>query len=831
MFRNNDLRHNLETPESDLLNDFDFDTDEVLQQGEVEYGNSSCIIGMNTEVNTPTEQKIKDNDGNLTMFAVTTTTTDNQISSNVTTNISETTYTLRRKEVPGDGSCLYWSFLFAKPSKLTVQGLRDQVAAHVSNMDIDDIQLQSGTDRPNRQQYCNRIRKGAWAGGLELEALSQIYHIMIKVIILRKDQQQNSSIDIMPFGKDDKSCIDCIYIVFDEAKSHYEPLYLCNIKNLQDKRTIFNRDNILVDFLLPDFIKRQIDSNHLSKGMTFTDHMLDESVHMLDSTVSKNNSFNANEQYASANNIISRIQNVAPIETYEFRVGELPGDDQTLYVSVVFQFDRSKMTNVKCLRKNVAHVIRSHTDNNGIHVPPSLDYQNREDYCLMVAAGIISGSEPEFNGLKYLYPDILFCIISKPNMNNNAPCIDIYVKDISSYKKCIIILYDEDNNVYMPLYLHNKINDEEEKTNFKYDDTVKNLLREFIKNKLNYSGYVNFDGEKDSHAMDSPSHVEHEPLDLAEMITENHSENKSEKYNMKKRKAPEITRLLTSSRLMLSTDQISPFHEEIDISVNIETFLQSDMLASYDSTITNMMEQQQQQMEGLSTTVSKDTSVAADDEQMRFETEPAERFRGRALSDYVPKSETKRDGTKAKPRNPSYFADRINQHFLNLLIPTRDLFADLRRVWIEIALVTRNINGCIYLNPLFDFLPYKKNGSYGDPCNPMLIKLEDVETYPLTKYTDELQKLMLKLVVIMCTNAELVKKQPMKVFKLDNSNGQTQETLYKTHDTFKKTFQLNDVYFAITLCTHGPDDEKHQRHLDTQYISEVSRQDNKVKLY
>ncbi|CAF3639347.1 unnamed protein product [Adineta steineri] len=767
---------------------------DVLHQGQPEFDNIPRIIDMETEVNTSTEQGITDDVECPTMSA-TTTITDNQISSNMTTNISETTYTLRRKEVPGDGSCLYLSFLYAMSLTLTVQDLRNHVAAYIFDMNIDDNKLLLGTPHKNRKEYCDGIRNGDWGGEPELVALSQMYHIMIKVIMLRKDQQQNSSVDMINFGKDDKSCTKCIYIIYDEAIPHYDPLYLCNKENLQDEITIFNRDDILVDILLPDFIKSQIDSN----------------------------------------NIISIIQNAIPYEIYEFRIGELPGDDQSLYASVVFQFDRSKMIKIKCLRENVANVIRNHTDNDGIHVPPSLDYDDRKDYCRKVEEGIISGSEPECYGLSYLYPDILFCIITKPIMINNAPCIDIYVKDISSYKKCIIILYDEASDIYMPLYLHNIINDEEEKANLKYDDTVKNLLREFIQNKLEYCGYVNFDSEKDSHAMDSSSHVEHEPLDLAEMITENHSKNKSEKHNRKKRKAPEDddnfiinkemkkltmntnnenTRSCTSSDPISPNDRISRFHKRNDISENIDTSLQT-------ATITNKTEEEQQRKEDLSPTLSTNTTVAACREQMRLESEPAERFRGRALSDYMPKSGKKRDGTDAKPRKPCYFADRIHQHFLNLLIPIMFLFADPNRVRVEIAIVTRIINGCIYFNSLFDFFPYK-NGSYGSPCNPMLIKLEDAETYPLTKYTAELQKLMLQLVS---------QKQPMKVFKLISSNGQRQDTKYRTHDELKKDFYLNELRFAITLWIKEPNDKEYQRRPDIQYISPISIQDKEVKLY
>ncbi len=70
-------------------------------------------------------------------------------------------------------------------------------------------------------------------------------------------------------------------------------------------------------------------------------------------------------------------------------------------------------------------------------------------------------------------------------MNEPLVHIDTYVKDISSYKKSIIIFYDMQVNNYIPLFLYDKINQQEEDIRLKYDDATKELLQKFIRNTLN----------------------------------------------------------------------------------------------------------------------------------------------------------------------------------------------------------------------------------------------------------------------------------------------------------------------------------------------------------
>ena len=82
----------------------------------------------------------------------------------------------------------------------------------------------------------------------------------------------------------------------------------------------------------------------------------------------------------------------------------------------------------------------------------------------------------------------------------------------------------------------------------------------------------------------------------------------------------------------------------------------------------------QQQMEYCSNQLilSKSTraiSTIQNKQQIRFEVEPTERSRIRYLSDWKPTNYYKRDDhTKSETKHPTYFPDRNNNHYLNLLV-------------------------------------------------------------------------------------------------------------------------------------------------------------------
>jgi len=54
--------------------------------------------------------------------------------------------------------------------------------------------------------------------------------------------------------------------------------------------------------------------------------------------------------------------------------------------------------------------------------------------------------------------------------------------------------------------------------------------------------------------------------------------------------------------------------------------------------------------------------------KMKFEVEPALRFRGRTSHEFKPMKAQKRNGEASKAASPRYFADRDNHRYLNLLV-------------------------------------------------------------------------------------------------------------------------------------------------------------------
>jgi hypothetical protein len=172
--------------------------------------------------------------------------------------------------------------------------------------------------------------------------------------------------------------------------------------------------------------------------------------------------------------------------THEFRTTEPPGDDYCLYAAAIHLFDRSETINVKSLRTKITNYIRESKDIDDISLINNTGCQTREEYCRKVEQGAIWFGASERHALAQFYPSSLFCIISRGAAITNEPAvhIDIYVKDISSYKKCIIIFYDDSDKYYILLFLYDKINEQEEYIRLKYDDVTKSLLAKFIKNTL-----------------------------------------------------------------------------------------------------------------------------------------------------------------------------------------------------------------------------------------------------------------------------------------------------------------------------------------------------------
>ncbi|CAF5177242.1 unnamed protein product, partial [Rotaria sp. Silwood1] len=158
------------------------------------------------------------------------------------------------------------------------------------------------------------------------------------------------------------------------------------------------------------------------------------------------------------------------LSSCEFRLAQVNHKDRlSLYSSVLNGSDRVDFISPETLHENVArHIIQSN------YIKPDdlfsqIQCTNFEEYWNKIQQGVILDGSPALKVLASLYPNYLFCFILKTKNEYGKIVIEVvkYVENISSYKKCVFIYYDGIANHYSPLYLYNKNNEEEEKSNFK----------------------------------------------------------------------------------------------------------------------------------------------------------------------------------------------------------------------------------------------------------------------------------------------------------------------------------------------------------------------------
>ncbi|CAF1404110.1 unnamed protein product, partial [Rotaria sp. Silwood1] len=255
---------------------------------------------------------------------------------------------------------------------------------------------------------------------------------------------------------------------------------------------------------------------------------------------------------------------------------------------------------------------------------------------------------------------------------------------------------------------------------------------------------------------------------------------------------------------------------------------------------TTPIEQQQQVRESSSTFILPDDArISHNQHEIRFETEPMEKFRARYLSQYVPKKKYKRDGkTESKQSSPTYFSDRHKTHYLTLLMSKILVFGsdpiDLCRIKVEVCIVTLTIDGCIYIHPYFTFYKPEGNKNYS-LSNPIYIHLGNDEDYKNPPIINEILNAKLYLAVINLLDNELLKK-PIQPFESLKSNGIADTATYTNYDEYKNKFCLNKLRFAVTLwikSLHGEprhSDKPHNTHPPSvnairSIVSDRSQQD------
>jgi hypothetical protein len=180
-------------------------------------------------------------------------------------------YQFCRGEAPGDGTCLFWSGLavFKLPStKLCNKALRILTANYIRrHPDLHVWVLNSGTTCKTVEEYCSSLEQGRLlAGEIELKVLSKLFNTVICVIFITK-QGKEKKVWSSYYGSDNPLATKCVYIHCEELfrkkkEGHYEPMYLMDMQNSNEKETIFDPDDDTVNQLLRKFIKEVLECNY-----------------------------------------------------------------------------------------------------------------------------------------------------------------------------------------------------------------------------------------------------------------------------------------------------------------------------------------------------------------------------------------------------------------------------------------------------------------------------------------------------------------------------------------------------------------------------------------
>jgi hypothetical protein len=161
-----------------------------------------------------------------------------------------------REQVDDDGSSLYTSFRYVTGNldRVNNKSLRLQVADYIRGREkLHSLILESNTKYKTVKDYCNQIEKGNLSGGeFELHALAMLGKLVIRVVSITLD------IKVLNYGEHAESYKECVYILYDEEKNHYAPLYIINKENLDEKSTIFQREDQMIRNLLDVFIQKDI---------------------------------------------------------------------------------------------------------------------------------------------------------------------------------------------------------------------------------------------------------------------------------------------------------------------------------------------------------------------------------------------------------------------------------------------------------------------------------------------------------------------------------------------------------------------------------------------
>ncbi len=172
------------------------------------------------------------------------------------------TYEFCRGKVDGDGSCLYTSCRYVNGSfdGIDNKRLRILVADYIrEHKNLHPAVLESGTSCKTVEEYCNKIEKhNLWGGEPEVRALAMISRILLRLVSRTKTAQGKYVTTILNYGEHMESFKQCVFILYDEENKHYDPLFMINKQDSNEKLTIFRRDDEEVSKLLGKFIREEL---------------------------------------------------------------------------------------------------------------------------------------------------------------------------------------------------------------------------------------------------------------------------------------------------------------------------------------------------------------------------------------------------------------------------------------------------------------------------------------------------------------------------------------------------------------------------------------------
>ncbi|CAF4166286.1 unnamed protein product [Adineta steineri] len=176
--------------------------------------------------------------------------------------ISALSHEFHRGQVPVDSSSLLSSIRYINDTSETItnETIRNFVADNIfKNENLHTAILKRQINCTDAKEYHKQFRKDQLRDGeIEIQALSNICRVLIGVVSMKKNDQGSINVKISKYGDDIQQFDECVYILYNEDAEHYDPLYIVNKANQDEKVTIFERDNTETLDLLRTFIQEKL---------------------------------------------------------------------------------------------------------------------------------------------------------------------------------------------------------------------------------------------------------------------------------------------------------------------------------------------------------------------------------------------------------------------------------------------------------------------------------------------------------------------------------------------------------------------------------------------